>query len=180
MLNSLDEETADRLLHILWEDSITGLALVREDGTFWRVNPAFCRITEFTEAELKRRRFQDITVPGDVPPDEEMAKLVVDGFYETYDMTKEYITKTKKIQQVFLRVTGLRRKDGMFMYFVAEAAPLDRTSEERTDQEIKGAAVRRLLMKRLRENLPLIVMALSGLGILIGYATGGLSHLPGH
>src|SRR5580704_5972113 len=94
----LGEAVCDALLKILWEESITGLALVNPDGTFLRANPSFCRIVEYSEAELRKRRFQDITDPSDVQADEEMAKMVATGEYPGYEMTKSYITKTKRNQ----------------------------------------------------------------------------------
>lgn len=178
MVHNLDEPLAKQLLKILWEESITGLAIVKEDGTFWMVNPTFCRITEYTEYELKKLRFQDITTPKDVDADEEMARLTAKGHYRGYDINKGYITKTNRIQPVFLRVTGLK-VDGQFMYFVGEVAPLDkRDTECRTDGKIKANAERNLFFKRVKENLPVILAVLGGLGILIGYATGLLQKLP--
>lgn len=171
------EEVCQKLLEVLWEGSVTGLALVREDGTFLKANPAFCRITEYTEVELKKRRFQDITVPKDVAADEEMARLVVAGEYDSYDMNKEYITKTNRIQPVFLRVTGMKM-NGQFMYFVGEVAPLDRRVEPR-ESGVHAAAQRGLFFRKIKENLPVIMTVLGGLGILLGYAT-GLLQLGGH
>jgi PAS domain S-box-containing protein len=63
----------------LWDHSITGLALVAKDGTFLRANPAFGRIVEYTESELRSRSFQAITHPDDVRADQEMARDVGEG-----------------------------------------------------------------------------------------------------
>ena len=172
MLRELDDELIFALAQILWCESITGLAIVKEDGTFWKANPAFCRITEYAEYELRKLRFQDITMPKDVGVDSEMAKLVASGDYENYDLYKSYVTKTGKIQPVFLRVTGLHI-EGKFMYFIGEIAPLDRHNEEpRPDSGIHAASVRAAFFKRVRENMPIILFTLGGLGILLGYATG--------
>lgn len=179
MLNALSEDVCQSLLQILWKDSVTGLALVKEDGSFYRANPAFCRITEYTEAELRKLRFQDITLPKDLSADEEMAKLVVAGEYAGYDMNKSYITKTGRIQPVFLRVTGMKI-DGKFMYFVGEVAPLDRRAEPRQgNEEIEAAAARAGFFRKIKDNLPVILTVLGGLGILFGYATGLLKMKTG-
>lgn len=180
MLTEISEDICKALIQILWDNSVTGLALVKEDGTFWKANPAFCRITEYNEWELRKLTFQEITLPMDLQSDIGMAKLVVMGDFTGYDMNKSYITKTGKIQQVFLRVTGLK-VEGKFICFVKEVAPLDRRSEVREDKHdaIHKAADRANFFKLIKENLAVILAVLGGLGILFGYATGLLHLKPG-
>ncbi len=148
MLN-LDSEQCNALYHILWKQSITGLALVAEDGRFLSVNPTFCRMLEYTESELRNKKFQDITDPDDLEADVEMARLVAAGEYETYDMTKAYYTKTKKHQPVLLRVTGMRM-NGKFIFFVGEVAPLDRP-QERAIGAVTTAAKRNIFIKTVKD-----------------------------
>lgn len=164
MLN-LSKEICDALLKILWDESITGLAIVERDGTFMRANSTFCRIVEYTEAELKRLRFQDITDPADLRADEEMAEMTAGGIYPSYQMTKNYITKTKKIQPVLLRVTGLW-VNGQFIYFVAEVAPIEPAQEHAQATEIEGRAKRRVFWKWFVTNWQLVAAAIGGLGWL--------------
>lgn len=121
-----DDLECQTLLDILWSRSITGLAIVNREGRFIRVNQAFCMLTEYTEWELQHRKFQEITDPADIEADWETAKRVANGEMEGYDMTKAYITKTKKYLPVLLRVTAMKI-NGEFIYFVAEVAPLDKS-----------------------------------------------------
>ena len=124
-MQSLGDEECRAILSVLWERSITGLALVAEDGTFLRANPSYCRLVEYSEPELRRRKFQDITDPEDVQADVAMAAAVRSGSQTGYEMVKTYFTKTKRPQPVLLRVTGLWM-NSRFIYFVAEVAGLDR------------------------------------------------------
>jgi two-component system sporulation sensor kinase A/two-component system, sporulation sensor kinase E len=124
-MNNLSDDECRGLLTVLWERSVTGLALVAEDGSFLRANPSYCRLVEYTEAELRRRKFQDITDPEDVRADVDMAAETAAGRIVGYDMVKTYLTKTKRACPVLLRVTGLRI-NSRFIYFVAEVAALDR------------------------------------------------------
>lgn len=130
-MNLNDPEQCPIVLDILWNRSMTGFALVGEDGRFLRANPAFCRLTEYTEWELQHKKIQDITDPSDVEADVKMAKLVSSGELEGYDMHKSYITKSKDFLPILLRVTGLRMND-KFIYFVAEIAPLERRESPTT------------------------------------------------
>lgn len=167
MLN-LSDEICDVLLKILWEESITGLAIVQKDGTFVRANSTFCRIVEYTEAELKRLRFQDITDPSDLRADEEMAEMTAGGIYPGYQMSKNYITKTKRIQPVLLRVTGLW-VNGQFIYFIAEIAPLD-AAKDPEYSEIEERAHKRVFFKCILENWQVIAAVVAGIGWVIAQA----------
>lgn len=156
----LDDDACRELLQLLWRQSITGLALVSENGAFVRANPAFCRMLEYTEAELRTKTFQEITDPADLVADTEMAKLVAEGQYESYDITKGYITKTKKHQPVLLRVTSLRM-NGKFIFFVGEAAPLDKPVECAPPPEGMEARVKRnLFLKFIKDYWAQILFAI--------------------
>lgn len=167
MLN-LSEEVCNALLKILWDESITGLAILEKDGTFLRANSTFCRIVEYTEAELKRLRFQDITDPRDNSAQQEMMDMTAGGTYPGFQMTKNYITKTRKIQPVLLRVTGLL-VNGQFIYFVAEIAPMDLENEPASTQ-IAAHAKRNVVIKFFLENWQLVAAIVAGIGWVLAQA----------
>jgi PAS domain S-box-containing protein len=116
----LHKVSYEKLWETLWEHSVSGLALVAEDGLFLRVNPAFCRIVEYTEHELRSRKFQSITHPDDVSADEEMARDLSDGRISSYDMAKRYITKTGTVRWISLRGTRIALDDGGFAFFLSQ------------------------------------------------------------
>ena len=111
--------------NVLWDSSLIGLALVSEDGTFIQANPAFCRLVEYSEAELVERTWQSITHPDDLDPDDRSARLVVAGEIGTYDIRKRYLTKTGGTVWVVLRVAQVRDDaSGEFQYFVSQASEI--------------------------------------------------------
>lgn len=169
-MHRLEDNECGLLLETLWSESITGLALVNEDGSFRRANPSFCRIVEYTEVELKKLKFQDITSPEDTAADVEMARLVAAGEYPGYEMTKSYITKTRRHQAVLLRVTGLWIND-RFTYFVGEIAPLDSPLANRClEASIHARARRQRLLKIIQENWHIITMLLAAAGVVLAKA----------
>lgn len=107
------------LWETLWKNAIGGIAIVAEDGTFIRANPAFCKIVEYSELELQEMAFADITTPGDAEADQEMARQVARGERDSYDMIKSYITKTNRLVWVHLRVVPFEL-DGKFHYFISQ------------------------------------------------------------
>lgn len=114
---------ADMLYGTLWEHALIGMAIVDQQGRFLSANPTFCKLMEYTEAELKTKRHQEITHPDDVAYDELMAAEVVVGKIRGYDMPKRYLTKFGRVIHILLRVAAIRQ-GGEFMYFLSQVAPL--------------------------------------------------------
>lgn len=117
---SFNNKHKEKLWDVLWESAIGGLAIVAENGRFLKANPAFCRIVEYSELELVDKKFQDITLPGDREPDVELAEEVVAGSRKSYDMVKSYMTKTRRVVWVHLRVVPYMDDNGKFCYFVSQ------------------------------------------------------------
>ncbi len=68
LLPAPDFTTAgDARAHTSKQHTAAGVAELALDGTFTRVNPQFCAITGYTEAELRCRRMQNLTHPEDLP-----------------------------------------------------------------------------------------------------------------
>lgn len=151
--STLSAEEVACLIDAVWDHSLFGLALVAEDGKFIRVNKAFCDLCEYTEYELQQRTFMDITIPDDVRPDTEMAKRVAHGDVDSYDMVKHYLTKTKRIVRITLRVTAIRLSDGNFEYFLSQIAPAAMASPSATQLQVTSGV---LAMNWWRSNWAMI------------------------
>lgn len=102
---------------------MVGVAIVDKDGHFLRANPAICRFLQYTESELKHRRFHDITHPEDVVDDDQMARDVASGRIEGYDMAKRYLTKRGTVVWANLRVVALMDGAGGFVAFLSQVSP---------------------------------------------------------
>ncbi len=109
----------------LWDKSIIGFALVDKDGNWLKLNSTLCNILEYTETELERRNFQELTHPEDLNDDISMMKKIIAGDIDWYPMTKRYITKTGKIVWVKLTVNAVRNDDDEFICFFSQVLPID-------------------------------------------------------
>lgn len=105
----------------LFENCTHGVALVGRDGTFLEVNPAFCKLVGYAEAELKLMRFQDVTHPADLDGDVAMADMVAAGQAQHYGMDKRYLSKLGEVVPIELDVCGVRDSAGRFLCFLAQA-----------------------------------------------------------
>lgn len=115
----MQEQHKASLWDVLWENAIGGIAIVDRDGVFIRANPAFCRIVEYSEPELQKKTFKDISMPSDVSVDEELSAETAAGRRKSYDLIKSYITKTGRLVWVHLRVVPFE-VNGEFHYFISQ------------------------------------------------------------
>lgn len=81
----------------LWDRCIIGLAEVNKDGYFIRANPAFCNLLGYSESELQKKKWHEITHPDDTVGGDIMFDKAVAGHITSYTMEKRYITKRGQI-----------------------------------------------------------------------------------
>ena len=77
----------------VFEYSKVGIGVQDADGRYWDVNPAFVEMTGYSEEELLRLSFKDITHPDDVEIGEATRKKMLAGVINHSDVEKRYIRK---------------------------------------------------------------------------------------
>ena len=106
-----------------------GMALVGLDGSWLRVNPAFCRLTGFSEEELTKLTFADITHPDDLAADQAQAARLLDGEIENYSMDKRYRTKAGDFVWAQLNGSVVRDNEGNPLHFIAQVQDISARKE---------------------------------------------------
>ncbi len=108
---------------ILWDNSLLGLAVVGSGGKFLSVNPAFCQLLEYTEAELVGNTLESIAHPIDSKKYREMSHKVSQGDASHYIMYLRFLAKTGGSMWVRLRIDAVPNpEDDSFMFFVAQTS----------------------------------------------------------
>lgn len=157
-----DERDKANILDHLWDNALIGIALVNEESYFLKANRTFCRITEYNEAELKVRTFQQITHPDDLDGDVAMAEDVKNEVVDQYDMKKRYITKTGKVVWINLRVLPYVRNDN-FKMFISQISTIDpRSPVDMLEHQ------RRAMFSPIRETVRFIKKQWMAIGSFIG------------
>lgn len=137
-----------------------GIAIVSLDGRFTVVNQTLCNIVGYTNDELIRRTFQEITHPDDLSIDLEHVQQLLDGKIDTYRMEKRYIRKDKTEVWVQLSASIFRDEELTPQYFIAQIE--DISERKIRDNEVHQHAYfdtltklpnRRMLMDRLSQAL---------------------------
>lgn len=152
----------------LWKKSIVGLAIVDEDGLFLYANPVFCKITEYSEEELKEKTFSEITHPDDEPYDKAMSKMLVQDKDETeYYMKKRYLTKTGKVAWVTLEVDKVTDENGNFQFFLSQVSELFEMEPSNIRYQTTLEVKKFIFKKWLREYSTWILATLTAIGIIL-------------
>ncbi len=125
-----------KVLKILWEKCVIGLAEVDLTGKFKRANPAFCSILGYSEAELQKKTWMDITHPEDASAGSEMLQRLSSGELEEYSVQKRYITKKGNVLWIELFIIPINGDDQKIAYFLkqVQTSPMMFSEENITKQ----------------------------------------------
>lgn len=160
----VDQTLAD----LLWQNSVIGLAKVGLDGRWLCVNRTLCSILEYTESELEKLTFQNITHPEDIDDDLEMIKRVIDKSIPSYIMAKRYITKSNRIIWMKLRIDPIVDNSGQVGAFLSQIAPA-MTLDSGTTQAVATEYVTKhgSLSEFSKHNLKWVVTFIGGICMVL-------------
>ena len=131
-------ESEERFRRV-FEDSPTGFALTGRDYRFRKVNSALCRMTEYTEEELLKMGFADITYPEDMEASVAWAEKLFHNEISSWQMEKRYLKKSGKV--FWANLTGSVIHDEQKDTSYALAMIEDITSRKESEQKLKQQAV---------------------------------------
>ena len=111
-------ESEERFRRV-FEEGPLGLALVRRDYRFFKVNNALCSMVGYSEEELTGLSFEVITHPEDLEKDRELALKLFQGDIPNYRLQKRYIKKTGEAIWINLTASVIRDSEGVPLYGLA-------------------------------------------------------------
>jgi PAS domain S-box-containing protein len=123
-----------------FEYAAVGMALVKPDGHWLRVNRALCDILGYSNQELLTTDFQTITHSDDLTTNLRYVHQLLNDEIQTYQMEKRYIHKHGQIVWVLLSVSLVRDEQNQPLYFISQIQDISdrkqaeaslRSSEER-------------------------------------------------
>ena len=147
-MKSANSLAPDALFQNAFEHAAIGMALVSPEGKWLRVNRSICQITGYSEGELLKRTFQDITHPDDLDLDLANVRKMLSGEIQTYQMEKRYFHKNSSIVWVLLSVSLVRNQSGQPLFFISQIQ--DITRQKAGEKQLAEAAAR---IKTLQDGL---------------------------
>lgn len=140
-LKQVEEQLLDseELFRLAFNDAAIGMALVAPDGRWLKVNRALCEIVGYSEADLLKKTFQEITHPDDLEADLDCVAQMLGGKIRTYQMEKRYFHSTGYVVWILLSVSLVRDKKGKPLYFIAQIQ--DITSGKQAEARLKSLII---------------------------------------
>ena len=158
-LNAL--KTSEETFRCAMEGASIGMALVKPNGHFLKVNAALCELLGYDEAELLGNDFQVITHPEDLQQSLSLVEQALAGKFDRYRLEKRYYHKSGRIIWALLNVSLVRDHAGRPSYFVSQIQDI---SEQREVERIKGEFIS-VVSHELRTPLTSIR---GSLGLIVG------------
>ncbi|MFC5462578.1 PAS domain S-box protein [Massilia niabensis] len=110
-----------------------GIALVSPTGGWISVNGALCAILGYSQDELQRLSFHDITHPDDLHSDVELLGRLRLGELDQYQMEKRYIRKDGRPVWVNLNVSKKLNEAGELEYYISVVKDIQAQKEIQAD-----------------------------------------------
>ena len=117
------------------EAASIGMALVKPDGRFMKVNDALCTLLGYQARDLLSNDFQSITHEEDLERDLGLLQQALSGQIQSYRMEKRYYHQSGRVIWTLLSVSLVRDVNGEPDYFVAQ---LQDITDQREAERIKS------------------------------------------
>ncbi len=111
-----------------------GIALASPTGQWLKANPALCDLVGYSEGELLRKSFQDITHPDDLDSDLVHLQELLTGKRSVYAIEKRYLHRLGHTVWVSLSASLVRNLAGEPQYFISQ---IEDITERRRLEQVK-------------------------------------------
>lgn len=108
----------EELFRMIFEQAGTAVALSVPNHRFVRANQAFCGMFGYTQEELQKMTFRDITHENSIPADSAGLDRLIKGLADEYSADKTYVRKDGSSFKGHVTVRLIRDRKGAPLYFM--------------------------------------------------------------
>ncbi|MFV9551924.1 PAS domain S-box protein [Algibacter sp. PT7-4] len=130
------------LLPEIFKHAYHGIAIVGLDGKWLVVSNSLCSLLGYTEAELLKLTFQDITHRDDLKVDLRKLNKLLGGKIVSYKMQKRYFKKNGNMVWAQLSVSLVRDKNQAPKYFISQVQDITAQKEKNEEKKIIASVVK--------------------------------------
>ena len=121
----------------MFQHSAAGMVLVDPSFRFLHVNSAFCQMLGYSESDLLTKTFQDITHPDDRASGDNLARQVLAGEIEMFNLEKHYLRRDGTVVWGLVSSTLIRNVEGNPLHFVTQIQ--DITERKQAEEKLRKA-----------------------------------------
>lgn len=118
-----------------FESAASGMAIISPEGRPLRINPTFCRLSGYTEAEALEKNVLEVTHPDDREETRRLYKEIATGRRRVIDQEKRYLCRDGSVVWGHSTVAGVFGPDGVLKFFSANVQ--DITKAKRLEQALR-------------------------------------------
>jgi PAS domain S-box-containing protein len=120
-----EAQESEQRFRVMFDQAAVGMAHIALDGHWIYVNQRLCDITGYSQEELQKMTFRDISHPDDLHEDNENGRRLLAGEITVYSMEKRYILKNGSMIWTDKTVSLVRDEEGQPQYFVVVIEDID-------------------------------------------------------
>ncbi|MCC5940014.1 MAG: PAS domain S-box protein [Balneolaceae bacterium] len=120
-----------------FEYSANGMAIISMDGTYMHVNKAYEEILGYTNEELKKLTFRELSHPDDLTENNLLITELISGKRDYYTMDKRYFHKNGDVIWAHLAASMIKDETENSYYFISQIT--DITREKSAQKELNKA-----------------------------------------
>ncbi|WP_299843539.1 sensor domain-containing diguanylate cyclase [uncultured Roseovarius sp.] len=113
----------------IFQEAPIGLARIGRDGTWLRVNQQLCDILGYSQEQLEKMRFQDVTHPDDLADNLSHIEQLIAGKSSSQTFPKRYIRADGSVVKANLRVRLIQGANGEGGHFISVVEDMSPTSQ---------------------------------------------------
>ncbi|MBN1396524.1 MAG: PAS domain S-box protein [Bacteroidetes bacterium] len=141
-------QASEEKFKYIFDNSIIGKSITLATGEL-NINKAFSDMLGYSQEELNKRRWQDITHPDDVALNQKVIDSIISGEKESMRFLKRYIHKDGSIVWGDVSTSLRRDQNGKPLYFITSVN--DITERKRVEEALND---RDNLYRKLSSNVP--------------------------
>ena len=135
----------EAIFRAAFETAVVGMVQASLDGQYLRVNKSYCAFLGYTEEELVRKSFMEITHPEDLGGDLDLFDMLKAGKIDHFRLEKRYIRKDGKITWGRIYVSLIPEVRGSPQTVLTAIEDINQEIADKTELRNKEARYRGLL-----------------------------------